>query len=394
MAFRLAERIRDLEDYPFVKISDAVTKLQKSGKNIIRLDMGSPDLPPPPAVREVLAKNAMKDDGHGYTGYRGSAKFRQAVARYYKRLFDVDLDPETEVLPLIGSKEGLVNMALAVISPGDISLVTGLGYPSYVMGTKIAQGAVYTMNAPEENEFFPIIEEIPDDIARQSRVMWLNFPNNPTGALANVDDYANALDFCKKYDVLLISDNPYFEVVFDGRDVATSALQVPGAKENAVEFMSLSKSHNMAGWRLGACVGNAEAIAGLLRVKSNMDSGHFNPIYEAGVEALDNTPQEWIRERNAVYQERRDMLIESMHMMGLTLKTIPKGALYMWAIANDGDDEKYCHDALYEAGVSVTPGSVYGEAGKGYVRFSLVTPQERIAEAIERIIKWQSKKIT
>lgn len=391
MAFRLAERIRDLEDYPFVKISDAVTKLQKQGKNIIRLDMGSPDMPPPPAVREMLAKQTMLADGHGYTGYRGSAKFRQAVARYYKRLFDVDLDPDTEILPLIGSKEGLVNMALAAISPGDVSLVTALGYPAYVMGTKLAGGEVYTVNAPEDNHFLPIYEEIPAEIARRARILWLNYPNNPTGALASVRDYTNALEFCRKQDTLLISDNPYFEVVFDGQKVATSVLQAPNAKDHAVEFMSLSKSHNMAGWRLGACVGNAEAVAALLRVKSNMDSGHFNPIYEAGIEALDNTPDEWMQERNAIYQERRDMLIESMHRMGLTLKTIPKGALYMWAIVNSGDDEAYCHDALHEAGVSVTPGSVYGEAGKGYVRFSLVTPQERMAEAIERIAAWQAK---
>ncbi len=391
MTFRLAERIRDLEDYPFVKISDDVKRLQQAGVDVIRLDMGSPDMPPPPVVREAFCRYAMQEDQHGYTGYRGSARFRQAVARYYQRLFDVHLNADTEILPLLGSKEGLVNMALAVISPGDISLMTGLGYPAYVMGTKIAEGEIYTVPAPEANGFFPILEDIPTEIAKRARILWLNYPNNPTGALATLQDYANAVEFCRKYDILLVSDNPYFEVVFDGRDVAASVLQVPGAKDVAVEFMSLSKSHNMAGWRLGACVGNAEAVAALLRMKSNVDSGHFNPIYEAGIAALDHTPRAWIQERNSVYQERRDMLMESIPMMGLSLKTIPKGALYMWAIVPNGDDVAYCEGALQEAGVSITPGSVYGTDGKGYVRFSLVTPQERLAEAIARIEKWQTR---
>lgn len=390
MAFRLADRIRNLEDYPFVKISDDVKKLQQAGVDVIRLDMGSPDLPPPAAVREVLSSHVMREDQHGYTGYRGSARFRQAVARYYKRLFGVDLDSDTEILPLIGSKEGLINMALAVISPGDISLVTGLGYPAYIMGTKIAQGEIYIVPAPEDNNFFPLLDEIPQDVVKRARILWLNYPNNPTGSLASLGDYAKAVDFCRKHDILLVSDNPYFEVVFDGRDVAASVLQVPGAKEVAVEFMSLSKSHNMAGWRLGACVGNAEAVSALLRMKSNMDSGHFNPVYEAGVAALDHTSRSWIQERNAIYQERRDLLVEAMPAMGLKLKTIPKGALYMWANVPNHDDVAYCRGALHEAGVSITPGSVYGQAGSGYVRFSLVTPQPRMMEAINRIAKWQS----
>ncbi|MBZ0304597.1 MAG: aminotransferase class I/II-fold pyridoxal phosphate-dependent enzyme [Anaerolineae bacterium] len=391
MTFQLAERIRDLEDYPFVKISDDVRRLQQAGVDVIRLDMGSPDMPPPPVVKEALCHYTSQDDQHGYTGYRGSARFRQAVARYYQRLFDVHLNADTEILPLLGSKEGLVNMALAVISPGDISLMTGLGYPPYIMGTKIAGGEIYEIPAPEENRFFPILEAVPTEIAKRARLLWLNYPNNPTGALATLEDYANAVEFCRRHNILLISDNPYFEVVFDGQDVAASVLQVPGAKDVAVEFMSLSKSHNMAGWRLGACVGNAEAVAALLRVKSNVDSGHFNPVYEAGIAALDHTPREWIQERNAIYQERRDMLIEAMPMMRLTLKTIPKGALYIWAIVPDGNDVAYCEGALNEAGVSITPGSVYGADGKGYVRFSLVTPQERLAEAIARIQKWQTR---
>lgn len=389
MHFRVAERIQTLPHYPFVEISANVQRLKAQGVDVIRLDMGSPDMPPPEDVRRVMAQEVMENEGHGYTGYRGTPEFRKAVARYYKRLFNVDLDPEKEVLPLIGSKEGIVNLTLALVGNGDTVLVPSIGYPAYEMAARLAGGRIFEMMVSEDNNYLPSLEEIPSEAAFASRLLWMNYPNNPTGVLATVEDYAQAVEFCREHGILLASDNPYFHVTFDG-DAPVSALQVPGAKEVAVEFMSMSKSHNMAGWRMGACVGNANALSALLQVKSNMDSGHFTPAYEAAVYALDHTPQDWIDARNEIYRNRRDMLLEAAPSMGLEVRTIPKGALYLWAVVktHSGDDVAYCSEVLEKTGVSVVPGAVYGKEGRGYVRVGLTTPDERLAEAIDRIVRW------
>ena len=390
MAFRVAKRIDDLPNYPFVQISAKVNELQAQGKDIIRLDMGSPDLPPPQAVREHMAKMVMADNTHGYTGYRGVPEFRKAVAKYYKQLFDVDLNPNTEVLPLIGSKEGLVNMTLAVAGEGDVVLVPSLSYPAYAMGARLADADIFELPLTEENNYIADLSIIPADIAERARILWMNYPHNPTGVIASIDDYAKAVAFCRQHNILLASDNPYFHVTFDG-DAPVSALQVPGAKDWTVEFMSLSKSHNMAGWRLGACVGKAEAIAALLQVKSNMDSGHFLPAYQAGVLALETTSDEWIAERNDRYRCRRDMVVEALPRMGLTMRTMPKGALYLWASVDEGNDLDYCQGALEQAYVSIVPGSIYGDSGKGYVRVGLTTDEDRLAEALRRLIEWKEQ---
>jgi LL-diaminopimelate aminotransferase len=391
MAFRVAKRLENLPDYPFVAIQAEIRKLVNAGNEVFRMDMGSPDMPPPDFVIEKLAESARQPDKHGYSGYRGTPEFRQAVARYYKKEFDVDLDPESEVLPLLGSKEGLMNLSLAVLSPGDVVLNPTPSYPTYEQGGIMTEAEVFHMPLTKENNFFPDLNAIPEDIAQRARILWLNYPNNPTGAMCSVDDYARAVAFCAKYDILLASDNPYFAVVFDG-PFAPSALQAPNAKAHTVEFMSLSKSHNMAGWRMGAAVGNAEVLAALLTVKSNLDSGHFKPAYEAAVCALDETSQEWTDERNAIYANRAKMLVNALPELGLELEFMPKGSLYIWATVPDGDDVAYAHNVLHEAGVAIVAGSTYGDIGRGYVRITLNVPEARLARALDAWRNWASSR--
>jgi len=387
MAFKVSRRIENLPNYPFVKVNAEVRKLQAEGKEIFKMNMGSPDLPPPPHVIEQLSASAALPNKHGYSGYRGTPAFREAVANYYKEQFDVDIDPETEVLPLLGSKEGLVNFTLAMVSPEDTVLVPNPSYPTYEMAAILAEADRYVMPLTFDNNYLPDLDAIPADVAEKAKLLWVNYPNNPTGALASIEDYEKMLDYCKKHDIMLASDNPYFAIVFDGSK-PISALQVAGAKDYTVEFMSLSKSHNMAGWRMGAAVGNADAIAALLRVKSNMDSGHFTPVYEAAVAALDKTDQEWIDARNKVYMGRLKMLVDALDDVGLELESEPRGSIYLWPKVKDGNDEEYCRGALYEAGVSMVPGSIYGEVGAGYVRISLIQPEENLAIALERLKTW------
>jgi LL-diaminopimelate aminotransferase len=387
MTFQIAERLRGLPDYPFVAIEQEVRQLKAQGRDIISLNVGSPDMPPPPHVIQKLIDCVSRPDTHGYSSYRGTPAFREAVARYYKRTFNVDLDPECEVLPLIGSKEGIVNFTFSAISPGDLVLLPSPAYPAYEAATLMAQGRLYSLPLRAENGFLPDLEAIPLEVARQAKILWINYPNNPTGALATLEDYRRIFAFCQQYEITLASDNPYFAIVFDGSR-PVSALQADPSKSRTIEFMSLSKTYHMAGWRLGAAVGNAEAIAALLTVKSNMDSGHFAAIYEAGVTAINDTSQEWIDESNQLLYRRAQLLIEAAPQIGLHLDVPPKGSLYLWLRVGQGDDIAYCHDALHQANVSLVPGSIYGEAGKGYIRISVVMPENRIMEAIDRLRRW------
>lgn len=388
---QLAPRIRNLADYPFAILEKRIQKMQNEGQDIIRLDIGSPDLPPPPAVIEALAKSAANPHKHGYAGYRGTAEFRQAVANYYKRLFNVDLDPNTEVLPLMGSKEGIVNLTLALAGPDDVVLVPSIGYPAYAMGAKLAEANVVEMPLRAENNFAPVFADIAEADAERAQMLWVNYPNNPTSASCDLSFYEKAIKYCRQNNILLCSDNAYLEVTFDGLSHAHSALEVAGAKESTVEMISLSKSHNMAGWRLGAAVGNAEALSALLRVKSNMDSGHFRAIYDAGVVALETTPQSWIDERNGRYAARRDKILAVLPQIRLSVQQIPTGSLYVWAKVEDMSDTVYTERSLINTGVSITPGSIYGEDGFGYVRISLGISDDTLDNAIERLVKyWNS----
>ena len=380
-----ASRLTTLPPYPFAVISQRVRELQRAGHDIIRLDIGSPDMPPPVSVIDALDQSARRPDRHGYAGYKGTADFREAVAAYYRRRFDVDLDPETEVLPLLGSKEGIVNLALAYIGDGDLVLAPDLSYPSYTAGAHLAGGSSSLFRLDAHAGYQPDFASISAEDAARAKLIWVNYPNNPTGATVGVDVYQQAVYFCSAHDIILASDNPYCDVTFDGYS-APSALQARGAKNCTVEFMSFSKSYNMAGWRLGAAVGNAEALRNLLVVKSNVDSGHFHSIYDAGIAALE-IPQSWIDERNQIYQRRRDRMMAALPEIGLQAQ-IPLGSLYIWAKAQQGDGTTYTQRALEATSVVLAPGIIYGDAGKDYVRISIGMDDDRIDEAMQRLKLW------
>lgn len=388
--FPKASRVQNLPPYPFVQLGQRIKELTEEGHTIIRMDMGSPDLPPPSAVIEALADSASRPDVHGYSGYRGTSDFRKATANYYKRRYGVTFHADKEVLPLLGSKEGIVNLSLATLSKGDIALIPELGYPAYTMGAQLADADSYLMPMSKANNYLPVLADIPSDVAQRAKLLWLNYPNNPTGAIAPVEYYQEAVDFCRQYDILLCSDNPYLELMYDGRTYSTSVMQIEGAKDCAVEFISMSKAFNMAGWRIGAMVGSQEIIDILLLVKSNVDSGHFIPVYHAASVALETTPQSWLDSRNLRYQNRRDMVVEALPSIGLELEDVPQGSLYVWARVPDGDDVAYAHRILEEAYVSVTPGTFFGKGGAGYIRFSLGTVEEQTSEALERMKSVQS----
>jgi LL-diaminopimelate aminotransferase len=382
---KVSNRLANLPPYPFARWETHVVKARQSGLDVIRLDIGDPDLPPPDEVIETLCQSAHRPDVHGYPGYRGIPPLRQAIADYYGRRFGVELDPDSQVLPLIGSKEGIVNMALACLDPGDVALVPDPGYAPYALGALLAGAEVHTFPLLAEHGFLPDLDAISAEVADRAVLMWLNYPNNPTGATADLDFLAQAVDFARRHGILLCHDAPYCDVVYDGY-AAPSVLQIPGAAEVAVEFNSLSKTANMAGWRIGMAVGNSEAIAALAQVKSNVDSGIFRPLQEAAVQAL-AVPPEWIATRNAVYQERLDALMAGLSTAGMKAVR-PRAALYVWAQTPPGwaSSEAFALALLERTGVALAPGSFFGPAGEGYVRLSVTAPLERIHEAMERVL--------
>jgi LL-diaminopimelate aminotransferase len=380
-----AKRLTALPPYPFAVLNQRIREMVSEGVDVIRLDIGSPDMPPPEAVVDQLERTARRDDVHGYAGYKGTPDFRRAIAAYYLRRFNVILNPETEVLPLLGSKEGIVNLALAYLDESSLALVPDIGYPSYSLSAALAGGDVSWIPISDEEDHLIDPARIPPDVAARARLLWMNYPNNPTGATADLDFYQRMVDYCRAHDIILASDNPYVDVTFDGY-VAPSALQAGGARDCVVEFISFSKTYNMAGWRLGAAVGNAEAIKQLLTVKSNMDSGHFQAIYDAGIKALE-TPQPWIDARNAVYAARRDRMLTVLPEIGLHTQP-PKGSLYIWARAEHGDGGKYAQDALNFAHVALAPGAIYGPGGHDFVRLSVGMDDVRFDEALSRLKLW------
>ncbi|MFZ4825895.1 MAG: aminotransferase class I/II-fold pyridoxal phosphate-dependent enzyme [Phototrophicaceae bacterium] len=380
----VAKRISNLPVYVFATISRQVTDLLNQGKPVLRLDMGSPDMPPPAAVIEKLKSVASEDGSHGYSGYRGTPIFRRAVAQYYKNRFGVDLDPETEILPLIGSKEGIVNLCLAYLDDESSIAIPSISYPAYEMAAILSETAIVSL--PLDSNYLPDLSTYQHQ--KNTKIIWINYPNNPTGAVISLDQLQQLVDFCNEHDVLLASDNPYAEITFDGYN-APSALQAHDAKRSTIEFMSLSKTYNMAGWRIGAAVGNATAIKNLLHVKSNMDSGHFKAVYAAGACALTDTPQSWIQDRNSIYQSRRDRIVDALGNLGFQVHK-PSGAMYVWAKLPHpySDDVEYVQRLLNEAYVSVAPGSAYGSVGQGFIRLSLGIPEAQLEEALERMASW------
>lgn len=383
-----SSRLKNLPPYVFSTIGDRIRAMQKQGIDVIRLDIGNPDMPPPDAVVEALAQSARNPNKHGYSGYRGIPEFRQAIAQYYHNRFGVTLDPDTEVLPLIGSKEGLVNLCFAYIGDGDVSLVPDIAYPAYAMGTQLAGGDVHWVPLQSENDYVPDLKSIPKDVAQKAKILWVNYPNNPTGANIDLNVYTQIAAFCNEHDILLASDNPYMDILFD-ENTAHSALQTAYGTKNILEFFSFSKSFNMAGWRLGAAIGDAEAISHLLHVKSNVDSGHFKAVYDAGITAL-QTPQTWIDARNAIYEKRRDRILEALPAIGLSARK-SKGSLYVWAKVEDRDVDTYIEQALTHAHISLAPGKAYGPGGDGYIRISVGTPDNVLEESLQRLESWYAK---
>lgn len=381
-----AHRLDTLPPYVFAVIGDRLRQMQSDGIDVIRLDIGSPDMPPPDFVAKALAEAANNPNNHGYSGYRGTPSFRKAVARYYANRFGVDVNPDRQVLPLIGSKEGIVNFTLAYLDKGDVALIPAIGYPSYAQAARLAGAEIYWVPLSEETDYLPDLSAIPSDILRRSKILWVNYPNNPTGATVGLEFYEQAVSFCRKHDILLASDNPYADVTFDDY-VAESALKIKDSLPHTIEFFSMSKSHNMAGWRLGAAISSEETIETLLTVKSNMDSGHFKAMYTAGEVALDETPAAWIAERNSIYKVRRDKILTALPKIGLSAQ-VPKGSLYIWAKVLNGDAQSYVDNALSNAHVSLAPGGAYGPSGDDYIRISIGIADDRLDQALLQLETW------
>jgi LL-diaminopimelate aminotransferase len=390
MEIKPARRISEIKPYFFADLAKKIQQLKQTGLDIIRLDIGSPDLPPKDFIVESLVEAVRQPDMHGYGQPGGSESLKKAIADYYLKWFGVALDSEDEVLALIGSKEGIFNLSNVYINAGELVLLPDPCYPVYGVGALIAQAKTYPMPLLAENGFLPDLDAIPKDVAQQAKLMWLNYPNNPTGAIAPISFFEKVLDFAQEYKVLIAHDAPYLQVCFDNYQ-APSILQVPGAKDVAVEFNSLSKTYNMAGWRVGMAVGNRDVIRLLQTYKSQSDSSIFKPIMRAAETALSGD-QSWTSERNEIYKHRRDVIVDTLKDLGFSME-IPKASLYIWARIPDRWDDSltFCETLLEETGVSVTPGVIYGSSGEGYIRISLVTPVKRLSEAMGRITNWMKE---
>jgi len=384
---QLAKRIEKLPPYLFAEISRKIAERRAQGVDVVSFAVGDPDIPTPSHVVDALCQAARDPVNHRYPETDGLPDLRRAIARWYEQRFDVSLDPDREVLPLIGSKEGIGHIALCFIDPGDLALVPDPGYPVYSVGTMFAGGDCYFMPLTEENDFLPDLEAIPEAVARRAKLMWISYPNNPTGAVAELDFFERVVRFAKEHGIAVCHDGPYTEVAFDGyRPV--SFLQTAGAREVGVEFHSFSKSYNMTGWRIGMVVGNATMVDALMRVKSNLDSGIPQAIQRMAIAALEG-PQECIAEHNAIYQRRRDRLVAALAGMGLRVRP-PKASLYLWARLPEGRTSlEFASRLLDDVGVVVTPGIGYGPHGEGYVRLSLTIPDERLEEGLRRLAGWR-----
>jgi len=383
---RLARRIEKLPPYLFTAISRKIAEKRAAGIDVISSAIGDPDLPTPPHILAALHAAADDPANHRYPESDSLPELRQAVAGWYKRRFDIDLDPDKEVLPLIGSKEGIGNIAYCLIDPGDVALLPDPGYPVYRAGTIFAGGEPYYLPLREEDGFLPNFDAIPDDVARRAKVLWLNYPNNPTGAVATLEFFNEAVRFAKKYDLAICHDGPYSEVAYDGFK-PVSFLQAEGAKDVGIEFHSLSKTFNMTGWRIGMAVGNATLINALFRIKDNVDSGINQAIQRMAIAALEG-PQDCIEEHNAIYQRRRDVLVDALRACGLRVEP-PKASLYIWAHVPEGfTSADFASRVIEEIGVVVTPGTGYGQYGEGFVRLSITAPDDRVAEGARRLVEW------
>ncbi|MCZ6865932.1 MAG: LL-diaminopimelate aminotransferase [Chloroflexi bacterium] len=385
---KLSRRLDQLKPYVFVEISRIIAKKRAEGVEVVTFGIGDPDIPTPAPIVDRLVQASRTPANHRYPETDGLPEVRRAIAAWYKDRFGVShLNPDTEVLPLIGAKEGIGHVAFCFLDPGDIALVPDPAYPVYSVGTMFAGAESYTMPLVEKNGWLPDLDAIPHEVARDAKVMWLNYPNNPTGAVADGDYYRKAIAFAREYDIALLHDAAYSEVVYDGYK-ALSFMEMEGAKEVGIEFHSLSKCFNMTGWRFGSAVGNADMIQALFKIKSNLDSGIPQAIQEMAIEALTG-PQKYIDENNAIYQVRRDKVIGALNRLGLRVVP-PKASLYLWARVPEGyTSASFAAQLLDDTAIVVTPGSSYGDHGEGYIRLSLTTPDEMIDKGVERLASWR-----
>jgi LL-diaminopimelate aminotransferase len=382
---RIAERLKRLPPYLFAEIDRLKAEVKARGVDVIDLGVGDPDLPTPSHIIKRLQQSALDPRNHRYPSYSGMDDFKSCVARWFERRFGVELDPDTEVVSLIGSKEGIAHTPLAFVDPEDVVLIPDPAYPVYQAATIFAGGRPVVLPLEAERGFLPDLESIKGEVAQRAKMLFINYPNNPTAAVAPREFFNSVVEWALSNEVIVCHDAAYCELAFDGYR-APSILEVKGAREVAVEFHSLSKTYNMTGWRIGFAVGNSEIISGLGRVKTNVDSGIFQAIQHAGMAALEG-PQSCVEENIRVYTRRRDILVNGLREAGLSVN-IPKATFYVWCRVPQGyTSTQFTAHLLGEMGIVSTPGNGFGEKGEGYVRFALTVPEERIEEAIERIKK-------
>ncbi len=380
-----AKRIKQLPPYLFARIEKTIEKAKSEGVDVISLGIGDPDRPTPGHIIDKLCEQAHNPENHRYPSSVGMLKYREAVAQYYKERFGVGLDPKSEVVTLIGSKEGIAHISLCYLDPGDVALIPDPGYPVYGIGALLAGAESYTMPLKAENGFLPDLDAIPVNIAQRAKLMFVNYPNNPTGAIANDDFYKKLIEFARKYDIIICHDAAYQEIAFDGYR-PPSFLEYPGAKDVGIEFGSLSKSFNMTGWRIAWAVGNPSVVEALGRIKSNVDSGAFQAVQYAGIAALSG-PQDCPAEMSEIYKERAKIVIDGLNSMGWNLE-MPKATIYVWVPVPKGYTSISFAEMVFEkTGVVITPGNGYGEYGEGFFRIALTVEKERMEEAIERFKK-------
>lgn len=382
---RTAKRIEKLPPYLFAEIDRKVADARARGADIISFGVGDPDLPTAPHIVEVLAEAAGDPATHRYPSYTGMPELRSSIASWYERRFGVKLDPDEEVQPLVGSKEGIFHLPVAFIDPGDVALIPDPGYPVYETGTILAGGEAVLLPMTADNDFTPDLGAIAADVVERARVLWLNYPSNPTAACVDESFFAEAVRFCAANDLLLAHDAAYTEITFDGY-VAPSVLQIDGAMDCAVEFHSLSKTYNMTGWRIGWVAGNPVAIEAMKRLKTNIDSGIFDAVQRAGIAALDG-PQDYLHECIERYRKRRDLLCDGLKSMGIVVEP-PRGSIYVWVPVPEGHtSESFTTFLLDTCDIVVAPGTGYGPSGEGYIRFSLTVADDRLEEGVERLRK-------
>jgi LL-diaminopimelate aminotransferase len=386
MKIQAAQRIRELPPYLFAHIDELKAQEKAKGVDLIDLGIGDPDLPTPPHIVAALVQAAHNPAHHRYPSYTGMIELRQAAAAFYRKRFGVTLDPASEVLALIGSKEGIAHFPVAFVDPGDLVLVPDPGYPVYATGTRFSGGEVHFMPLRRENGFLPDLEAIPKDIARRAKILWVNYPNNPTAALAPRSFYEDLVGFAKEYEIIVASDLAYSEVFFDEADAPLSLLSVPGGKDVGIEFYSLSKTYNMTGWRVGFALGHRDLVGGLGKVKTNVDSGVFEAVQMAALAAL-TADQRCVDELRAIYRERRDLLCDGLGKLGYEVLR-PRASFYcLVAVPKGYTSLEFAGKVLSEAGIVATPATGFGPGGEGYLRLTICADKARLAEALERLKK-------